>query len=140
MAEDVRALALRLYALANEGRWDDWMGAFHPDGVLEEALLLDRTTYEGHAGLQEWLTVSAGALVAPHFDVEEMEDVGDGLLVRYALTARGTTSGVPITQRVFHAIRARDGLVSYVGAFADEASARSELASSSSGKDPSSTA
>ena len=126
-----------MYAAANEGRWREFLLMFADDGVLEETLLVDRTRYVGHDGIREWMSVAGSAIAQPSYEVESIEEVGDGLLVRYMLDAEGATSAAPISQRVFHAVRVRDGRIAYVGAFADEASARSELSSSSSDEEPS---
>jgi ketosteroid isomerase-like protein len=137
VSEDREAVARRMYAVANEGRWREFLLLFAEDGVLEEALLADRVRYVGHDGIRDWMSVVSSAIVRPSWDVESVEEVGDGLLVRYTLDAEGATSAAPMSRRVFHAVRVRDGRIAYVGAFADEASARSELSSPSSDEEPS---
>src|SRR5262245_54095684 len=102
---DDEEIVRHMYALANEGRWAEFLQHFHEDGVLDEALFITRTRYVGHDGVREWMAFVGSVITDPSYDVESVEPVGDGLLVRYWLEAKGATSTAPISQRVFHAVR-----------------------------------
>jgi hypothetical protein len=61
----------------------------------------------------------------------ELEEVlyadDERIVARACFRGRGAGSGVEVDRLVFYSLRMRDGLLAYVGAFDDEASARRDL-------------
>jgi ketosteroid isomerase-like protein len=131
---------VELYGLFNDGRYGEFRDTLHPEIVWEETFLPETGTYRGHTGIDEWFDAAGGAFSEVRLEVDRIAPVGEGLLVTHELRGRGASSGIETRQAVHHSLRLREGLVAYVGAFADEASARAALSSPSSSGEPSSAA
>jgi ketosteroid isomerase-like protein len=69
----------------------------------------NRDTYHGHEGFFENLGEMTDVFDDFRFEVEEIVENGDRLLVTARVTGRGKASGVEIESRLFHLWTIQDG-------------------------------
>ena len=90
----------------------------HPEGVVRSALTGE--TYEGHAGLERWMTEIDEQFDRWELRADEFRDLEpDGLVVIGAISMRGRASGVELEQPVVWLFRFRDGLILEMSVYAD---------------------
>ena len=68
-------------------------------------------TYRGHEGLRELLRLTAEVFDEFRYEVDDMVDAGDSVVVLGRICARGVKSGATGTQHGALVFRMRDGLV-----------------------------
>jgi ketosteroid isomerase-like protein len=66
-------------------------------------------TYHGHDGLRRWTKDLFGDLTDGRLDALEIVELGDRMAVRFKLTARGRSSGIPGSFEFGSLITMRDG-------------------------------
>jgi ketosteroid isomerase-like protein len=67
--------------------------------------------FRGHDGIAEGTRTWTGAFEGWSFEVEDVVDAGDQVLVRMRESGRGKASGIKIDQVVFNVLRLRHGKV-----------------------------
>jgi ketosteroid isomerase-like protein len=104
--ETVRAM----YDAFNRGDAEAARAPLHPDVELhQEADTPDTGSYYGleafRRGFARWLTAWEGF----RFDVEELIDAGDSVVMRVRLSGRAKASGVELEHRLYHVWDFEDG-------------------------------
>jgi ketosteroid isomerase-like protein len=124
MSKDIEALRSGYEALS-ERDVEGWLEGFDRDAELHElADIPDSAVYRGHDGLRRW---AAGALELAGqwtWTPEEFVSAPNGrMMVRVRFQARGSGSGTPVEQTVFHVFELRDAKVIVIRGFLDHAEA-----------------
>ncbi len=86
---------------------------------------IDGRHYKGHEGVREWWDSVAVAMGGLRFEPVEVHDHGPSGYVELSVTA--TISGVVVTQRMWQAVRLRDGRAIWWATFRSEAEAREAI-------------
>jgi ketosteroid isomerase-like protein len=115
MSPEDAALVRSLYAafsgLAEGGDVASYVTA-HYDPECEYQPVEEEATVRGHDALVRWNERWFEAWNEFHADVEEMVEAGDGVIVTgLVASGRGTGSGMPVEQRIFHVLELREGKV-----------------------------
>jgi ketosteroid isomerase-like protein len=113
------------YEALNRADLDAWTAGYHQDAELHElATMPDSAIHRGHGGLRAWIENARGLTDGDFgFEVEEIVDAGDLVVVRARAHARGRVGGVPIDMRVYHVFDVDCGKIRRVRGFVNEADA-----------------
>ena len=84
----------------------------------------DGRTYRGHAGVRESFERWLEGFDQFSFEVEDVVDYGDNVLVISNEQARGAASGAAISSRIYAVMTLRDGKLLRYREFYDEDAAR----------------
>ena len=84
-------------------------------------------TYRGHDGIRELLRLTAEVFDEFRYEVDEMVDTGDAVLVLSRLCVRGIQSGASGTQHNALVFQVRDGLVVAYRSYFDRGEARAAV-------------
>jgi ketosteroid isomerase-like protein len=90
----------------------------HPESTVHSALTGE--TYQGHAGLERWMTEIRDQFDRWELRADEFRDLEpDGLVVLGSISMRGRASGVELEQPVVWLFRFRDELISEMTVYSD---------------------
>ena len=84
-------------------------------------------TYRGHEGIRDLLRLTAEVFDQFRYEVDDMVDAGDSVLVLSRICARGIQSGATATQHGAIVFQIRDGLVVAYRSFIDREEARAAV-------------
>jgi len=93
------------------------------EATTPASLSSEPDTYTGHEGIRRYFASFGDAMEGIYFEGREFSSVGDKVLVDTTLHARGRTTGIETEQRAFLLWTLREGLVTGVETFADQAQA-----------------
>jgi ketosteroid isomerase-like protein len=91
---------------------------------VEHADRADASTHVGHAGVRESWERWLEGFGEYSFEVEEVLDAGDNVLVVGSEQAQGAASGAPVSSRTYAVLTLRAGKILRYQEFLDEPSAR----------------
>jgi ketosteroid isomerase-like protein len=117
----------------SRGAFDEAMAHMHPEIEWHVTFALPdrplaKDVYRGRDEVRELWGVFASVWEQLTTELEEVLYADDERIVaRARFRGRGAGSGVEVDRLVFYSLRMRDGLLAYVRAFDDEASARRDL-------------
>jgi ketosteroid isomerase-like protein len=134
MSESPAAVVRQLFERINSGYVESVVELLAPDSlfVVPPDASAEPDTYEGHEGARRYLGGFDGVLDEVRFEPLELEQIAaDTVLVDARLSARGTTTGIPVAQETFVVFIVRDGLVTFITSYADRESALAGLRSGS---------
>jgi ketosteroid isomerase-like protein len=80
-------------------------------------------TYRGHEGVDQALSHWVGAWDDYNVEVDEFIDFGDHVLANTRHRGRGKSSGVNVERRIFQLLTVRDGKITRMRVYYDEAEA-----------------
>jgi len=124
---ELRALAEAAYGALNAGDLDGFLSLVAEDveftSMVAEA---EGTTFHGHDGVRAWWDSVRGAFVDVRWELLEVRGSADRAVTNIRIT--GTIGGVPVTQSMWQAARARDGKLRWWGFFRSEAEALEAVA------------
>ena len=133
MSDELIALVQSAYEALNRRDFDGWMQQLDPQvEVYELAEAPEPVVYRGPEGARRWLDQQDE--VFEEFSIEPTEIVvsGDVVLAAVVLHGRGRRSSAPVTIKLFHVLKMRDGRVLQVRGFLNEADARHAAAADAS--------
>jgi len=133
MSDELIALVRSGYEALNRRDFDGWMQQLDPQvEVYELAEAPEPAVYRGPEGVRRWLEQQDE--VFEEFSIEPTEIVvsGDVVLAAVVLHGRGRASSAPVTIKLFHVLKMRDGRVLQVRGFLNEADARHAAAADAS--------
>ena len=108
MGSEVTELAHAAYAALNGGDLDAFLAGVDPDVEFTSLIAeSEGRTYHGHDGVREWWGDVARALGGLHFEQDKVVDLGDRGYTSVVVT--GQVSGVEVPQRMWQAVKVRDG-------------------------------
>jgi len=83
----------------------------HPDFETEvpPQYSAEPDTYVGHEGVRRYFETFREAMYEIRFQVEQLWDAGDAVVLALRLTARGRQTAIPVEQRLAQVWRVRDG-------------------------------
>ena len=87
------------------------------------SLASEPDTYRGHEGVRRYFGSFGDAMEGVYFEGQEFTSAGDKVLVDTKLHARGRTTGIETEQRAFLVWTLREGMVTSVETFAEQAQA-----------------
>jgi ketosteroid isomerase-like protein len=85
------------------------------------------TTYRGHAGIRDWLGSVHDVSDDIEFQIWELEEHGDAVLVETSAEMRGRASGADVGWRFWTVWRVRDGLITYHHGYSQREDALADL-------------
>jgi len=85
------------------------------------------TTYRGHDGIKDWLGSVHDVSEDIEFQIWEMEEHGDAVLVETSAEMRGRASGADVGWRFWTVWRTRDGLITYHHGYSQREDAVADL-------------
>jgi ketosteroid isomerase-like protein len=71
------------------------------------------TTYRGHDGVRSWLRTAHEIADGLQFQLREIEERGDAVMVETIVDMRGRASGAEVDWRFWTVWRVRDGMITY---------------------------
>jgi ketosteroid isomerase-like protein len=71
--------------------------------------LPDAEDHRGHRGVREWFEMIDDVVAEPRWEVVEMADAGERVLVSLAASGRGKGSGAPVAVTIFQVITVANG-------------------------------
>jgi ketosteroid isomerase-like protein len=89
--------------------------------------MLEDTTYRGRRAVAAFIADSDETWESIRYDIEDIEDAGDALLVRARLRGRGRTSGADVDAEVTSIARFEDAKLASLRSFDDRAKALADL-------------
>jgi uncharacterized protein len=95
---------------------------FEEDPTLPEAGI-----FRGRDEISAYIKSFQEGMADHRFEVEELRDLGDGVLALLHETGRGTSSGIDVEQRSAFLYEFRDGVIVRVRAFLDRSEALARL-------------
>jgi uncharacterized protein len=84
---------------------------FDPEVEFDMTFRPEGRTFQGHEGVAEGMRTWTGAFEGWTFEVQDVIDAGDQVLVITRESGRGKGSGIEVDQVVFHLARLRHGKV-----------------------------
>jgi uncharacterized protein len=93
------------------------------EATTPASLASEPDTYRGHEGVRRYFGSFDDAMEGVHFEGREFTSVGHKVLVDTKLHARGRATGIETEQRVFLVWTLREGMVTRVETFAEQAEA-----------------
>jgi ketosteroid isomerase-like protein len=130
MDESPVAVVRALFERASSGDVDSVIELLAPDVrfVVPPDASAEPDTYEGHEGARRYFRGFDGVLDDVRFELVELDQVSpDTVLVETRLSGRGTTTGIPVEQRVYAVITVRAGLVTGIRPYANREAALARL-------------
>jgi ketosteroid isomerase-like protein len=85
------------------------------------------SVYRGHAGIRDWLGSVHDVSDDIEFQIWEMEEHGDAVLVETSAEMRGRASGADVGWRFWTVWRVRDGLITYHHGYSQREDAVADL-------------
>jgi ketosteroid isomerase-like protein len=93
------------------------------EATTPPALASEPDTYRGHDGVRRFWGSFGGAMEGVYLEGREFSSVGDKVVVNTIMHARGRTTGIDTEAHAFLVWTLRDGLVTRVETFAEQAEA-----------------
>lgn len=129
-AEDVELVRANLTRLRAEG-FEALLPLIHPDFEMTTlpGLAAEPQTYNGREGMRRWWESFYDVMDVVELVPEEFHDAGDGLVVMAGrIEARGSASGLEVTQSVTFLCGLRDGLMASIEFFESVEAAKAATA------------
>jgi ketosteroid isomerase-like protein len=125
MSQENVELAHRAYDAVNRRDLDAVLALMDPEVEFMEPLMEmeGEPYYRGHSGVREFLRSLLAVFPDYKVEVLEMRDFGDSMIVALRIHGHGLESNAPFDEPLWHAIKLRDGKVTWWGAFFSEAEA-----------------
>ena len=111
------ALCRTIYGRWNSEEYEEFFALMSPDIEWVEGYNPEVGVYHGREGGRRWFATTSGAFAEPRFEPLRFIDRDDAVVIEVLFHGRGMSSGVATTARLAHAVRIRDGMVAYLGAF-----------------------
>jgi ketosteroid isomerase-like protein len=115
---DVEIVRRHMVAYAS-GDYEGALAAYHPDVVCDATVRPEGRVYEGREGVAEAIRVWAGAWEDWRFELDELIDAGDRVVMVVREFARGKGSGAPVVQETFWVYTLRSGRIVHAKVLVD---------------------
>jgi ketosteroid isomerase-like protein len=99
------------------------LGAYHPEVVCDATVRPEGRIYRGRDGVAEAIRVWGGTWEDWTWEIEELIDAGDRVLMVVRESGRGKGSRVDVVQQTFWVFRLRDGEIVHATVLVDRAAA-----------------
>ncbi len=85
------------------------------------------TIYRGHDGVRDWLRTVHEASDDLHFQIWELQENGEAVMVETSAEMHGKASGAEVGWRFWTVWRVRDGLITYHHGYSSREDARADF-------------
>ena len=111
MAETNLEVVKRGYEALASGGFEAWLPLFDEAFVMTTpaALASEPGTYRGPEGVQRWFEEFDEAMEEVRLEAHDFLEVGDWVVVPFAIVARGRSTGLQVEQHAVQAWLLRDG-------------------------------
>jgi ketosteroid isomerase-like protein len=101
MSQESLDAVRRTLAAFNSGEVEQVLASVHPEfeARIAPELSAEPDTYRGASGVQRYFDSFREAFEQIRFEVEELTDAGDTVVVGLRMTAIGKLTGIPVEQR-----------------------------------------
>jgi ketosteroid isomerase-like protein len=101
------------------GDYEAALAAYHRDVVCDATVRPEGRVYRGREGVAEAIRVWAGTWNDWRWEIEELIDAGDRVLMVVREFGRGKASAVDVVQQTFWVYRLRGGQIVHATVFVD---------------------
>jgi ketosteroid isomerase-like protein len=99
-----------MYARFNRGDFQSALELLHPQPELyQNPDVVDAEAYIGLEAFLRGMSLFVEEWDSPRLEPQDVEEVGDSLLMRVLISGRGKRTGIEMTTEFFHAWTFRDG-------------------------------
>ena len=121
--ENVEVVRGAVEAYAREGL-DASMRYYAPEVEWSTTdVAIERATYRGHDGVRRFFGSLDDEFNDLRFDVEDLIDAGETVILTLRVGGRGKTSGAPVELTTFYVCPVRDGMIYRVRTYPERAGA-----------------
>lgn len=101
MSQENLEAVRRTLAAFNSGEVEQVLASVHPEfeARIAPELSAEPDTYRGGSGVQRYFDSFREAFEQIRFEVEQLTDAGDAVVVGLRMTAIGKLTGIPVEQR-----------------------------------------
>jgi uncharacterized protein len=132
MSQDNVEIVRRHMDAYRSGNYAAALAAYHPEVVCDATVRPEGRVYRGREGVAEAIRVWAGTWDDWRWEIEELIDAGDRVLMVVRESGRGKGSGVKVVQQTFWIYRLRDGQIVHATVLVDRGKALQAAGVSSS--------
>ncbi len=128
MAGENVEISRRAIAAFNRHDVQEMEGLVTPNvEIVPLRAVLEDTTYRGEGAVAAFMADSDESWESIRYDIEDIEEAGDLLLIRARLRGRGRTSGANVDTEVTTVVRFEGTKIASMRSFHDRAKALAEL-------------
>ena len=129
-SENVEVARRAFDVLANERDVDAGLQYIDEEVELRSAVVggAEGNTYRGHDGIREWMGESEAIWEELHVDLDELDDLGDHVLMVGRMRARGRGSGLEMNAPIGWLFELRDARIVRARGYLDIEEARRSAA------------
>jgi ketosteroid isomerase-like protein len=126
MSEENVEAVRRTLAAFNSGEVEQVLASVHPEfeARIAPELSAEPDTYRGSSGVQRYFDSFREAFEQIRFEVEELTEAGDAVVVGLRMTAIGKMTGIPVEQRNAGVWTVVDGRVARIDTYVTVEEAR----------------
>ena len=106
MSDETVEQVRRAYDTFNRRDWEAFRRMMDRDVTVESRLVQMDGGYRGYDGLRRWWDEVFETIPDYRVEIEDLREVGDIVLVKARGLGHGATSGTPVVDPFWHAIRA----------------------------------
>jgi ketosteroid isomerase-like protein len=121
VSDDNLEIVRRGFEALAEGGVEGLIPFIHPEfeGIAPPELASEPDTYRGPEGIRRYFDSFYDAMEEIRFEPHEFIAVGDRVVVRFTLRARGRTTGIEVEQKAVQVWEVRDGKAFRLELFTD---------------------
>ena len=125
MSEDNVEIAHRVYDAFNRRDLDAMLACIDPDVQFAVRLIEMQGSPDlrGHDGMREWWRGLLAVFPDIKIELLDVRDLGDSAIATLRIRGHGVDSGVPFDERMWQAIKVRDGKATWWQTVSSEAEA-----------------
>ena len=105
------------------GNYAAALAAYHPEVVCDARVRPEGRVYRGREGVADAIRIWAGTWDEWTWEIEELIDAGDHVLLVARESGTGKASGVRVVQQTFWVFNLRDGQIVHATVFVDRGKA-----------------
>ena len=123
---DLEELVRGALEAVNAGDLERFVAFTHPEAEFTSMIAeMEGETFRGHDGVRRWWRTVRDPLADGTWDLQELHVEGERGVARLRIS--GTLGGVQVSQAMWQAFRARDGLAVWWRFYRDEREAREDV-------------
>ena len=125
MSQDNIEIAHRVYDAFNRRDLDAFLAFMDPEVEFAVRLIemQGSPALRGHDGIREWWRGLLAVFPDIKIELLDVRDFGDSAITTVRIRGHGVDSGVPFDERMWHAIKVRDGKATWWQTVGSEAEA-----------------
>jgi ketosteroid isomerase-like protein len=123
MSQENVEIVRRLMDAFRSGDYEGALAAYHPEVVCDATVRPEGRVYRGREGVAEAIRVWGGTWADWTWEIEELIDGGDRVLMVVRESGSGKGSGVPVVQQTFWVYTLRAGQIVHATVLIDRGEA-----------------